>query len=146
MGSVTFADMTAIDLLELVAQPTQQVGFAAPCQTLEHATELAENGRAWSARVGGRLLVCAGLTETFPGKQGVAWAILAENKGVAMHAITRFARWQIVTSPLRRIEAIVRGDDPSCAAWARMVGLRFRTALEAWGPDSETHLLFERVR
>lgn len=146
MASVTFLPMEPRDLLDLVAQPSQAYGFARTKPTLEEAEQLARTGCAWTVFAGARLLACAGIIETFAARQGVAWAVLASYKGAAMVAMTRYAARQIAESPLRRIEAIVRADDPSCAKLAAMIGLSFRAVLPAWGAESQDHLLFDRVR
>lgn len=92
------------------------------------------------------MVACLGLRETFPGRQAVAWAILAEGIGAAHLAISRFARRRIAESPLRRIEAIVRAEVHAECVWARLVGLQAAHVLRCFGAQSETHVLFERIR
>ena len=94
----------------------------------------------------GRIVACVGLRETFPGRQAVAWAILACDLGAAHLAITRFARRRIIDSPLRRIEAIVRAEMPAECSWAGLVGLSPRCVLPCFGALSEPHVLYDRVR
>jgi hypothetical protein len=146
--SVRFRDLLAGDVVQLQLQPSQHMtlGFYRPLHNLEEGLELAEGGPGWTA-IGedGRILCCAGFRELWPGCHAVAWAMLAADIGAAHLAVTRFARARIADSPLPRIEAIVRAKVRAERAWAQAVGLKLNTELHAWGPDGETHLLYERV-
>ena len=141
--------MQAADALQIQRQASQLVQLGLERHiTLEEADDLATGGEAWtlreSADADARIVACVGLRELFPGRQAVAWAILAEGLGAAHLAVTRFARRRIAASPLRRIEAIVR-TDAECA-WAKLVGLTPAHVLRCYGGASETHVLFERIR
>lgn len=146
--TVTIDVMDPRDPLRIQRQASQRVQLGLErTVTEDEAADLAAGpGEAWSAWHDGRLAACLGLRETFPGRQAVAWAILAENVGRAHLSITRFARRRIAESPLRRIEAIVRADVPAEGAWAQLVGLAPNAVLRCFGAASETHVLFERIR
>lgn len=145
--TVTFAAMVATDALVIQRQASQRVQLGIERDvTIDEARDLVEGpGEAWTVRHRGRIVACLGLRETFPGRQAVAWAILAEGVGAAHLAVTRFARRRIAASGLARIEAIVRADVPAECAWAQLVGLRPAHVLRAFGARSETHLLCERI-
>lgn len=148
--TVSFAAFEPADAVAILVQPSQwvQAGIDARTMTIDAACDLAARGAAWSARdPQGRLLCCAGIVETFPGRQGTAWAMLAEALGVRQHlAITRFARARIAGCGLVRVESLVDADPAGrCAKWATAVGLTFNTVLHGWGADSGTVLLFDRV-
>lgn len=145
---VSITAMDPCDPLRIQRQVSQRVQLGLERTiTEEEAADLATGpGEAWSAWQQGRLVACIGLRETFPGRQAVAWAILAEQVGRAHLSITRFARQRIADSALRRIEAIVRADVPAECAWARLVGLSPSAVLRCFGAASETHVLFERIR
>lgn len=148
MTVVSFRRFQAEDALALRLQPSQhrELGFYRPLRTIDEARDLETGGDAWSAiDIDGRVLACAGFVETFPGRQGVAWALLAEGLGAAHLAITRYARLRIAESPLVRIEAIVKANDEGCS-WARLVGMSPAAVLRKFGGDSEDCVLFERVR
>jgi hypothetical protein len=159
--------LTGIDV-----QPSQRLtlGIDTRGVSREEAEELADEAEAWSIFADGRLIACFGIRETFPGKQGVAWATLAEGIGRAHLTMTRFAASRIAKSSLRRIEAIVRADDvepvlsefgeldaqqlidvamatptPECV-WARLVGLHPAHVLRKFGATGDTCMLFERLR
>jgi hypothetical protein len=95
---------------------------------------------------GGRILACYGFGYQWPpsertGGHALAWAMLGEGLGAAHVAITRFARETIAASPM-----IVRKAVEAECRWAELVGFRFVAELTSWGPERETHLLYERVR
>lgn len=140
--------MNAIDAVVIDRQPSQRVQLGLTREISEEEAEgLACGGEAWTAWTNDgtrwRIAACFGLRETFPGRQAVAWAILAEGIGAAHLAITRFARARIAASPLRRIEAVTRTDAEH--AWAKLVGLTPAHVLRAFGAASEDHLLLERI-
>ncbi len=144
--TITFRPMEAEDVLRLAVQPSQVMGIFGPVADLDHGRALVSAGAAWSAvDADGRPLVCAGIGESIPGHVGVAWALLATSIGAAHLAITRFARRQILGSPLKRIEAIVRCDQHGGRAWAEACGLELNTVLFGHGRDGSPHYLFERV-
>lgn len=146
--TIAIAPMIAADAVEIQRQASQRVQLGIERDmSLEEAEALADGaGEAWTIRQGDRIVACVGLRETFIGRQAVAWAILAEGIGAAHLAVTRFAKRRIASSPLRRIEAIVRADVPAECAWARLVGLQAAHVLRCFGAQSETHVLFERIR
>ena len=146
--TVQISKLVAADALEIQRQPSQAVQLGIErAMTPAEAEDLADGpGEAWAARYHGRIVACLGLRETFPGRQAVAWAILADGLGGAHLAITRFARRRIIDSQLRRIEALVRRDVAAECAWAKAVGLTARCVLPCFGAASEAHVLFDRVR
>jgi hypothetical protein len=142
------------DVERLVLQPSQHVtlGIHRPVHTIEDGRELAELGPAWTAvSSDGRILACYGFGYQWPpseltGGHALAWAMLGQGLGAEHVAITRFARDTLAASPIDRIEAIVRADVEAEWRWAELVGFNRVAELRAWGPEGETHLLYERVR
>lgn len=153
-GGVTIRPFTAGDVVELALQPSQHVtlGIHRPVHNIEDGREIGALGPAWTAIAeDGRVLTCYGFGYQFPpsdktGGHALAWAMLASGIGAAHVAITRFARATIADSPIDRIEAIVRADVEAEWRWAEMVGFQRVAVLRSWGPEGETHLLYERVR
>jgi hypothetical protein len=168
---VSFSRLEPEDILSIDLQASQRMtlGIDTASCTLEEAEELAQEREAWAVRSDGRLIACIGIRETFPGRHGVAWAILATGIGAAHLTMTRFARERIVNCGLQRVEAIVRAADaesvlehfpglngqqlidmvltmatPECV-WARLVGLRPAHVLRKFGANGETQILFERI-
>jgi hypothetical protein len=127
------------------------LGIHRPVHSLEDGRELEQLGPAWTAIGARRILACYGFGFQFEpnessGGHAIAWAMLGCNLGAAHVAITRFARATIAASPIQRIEAIVRASVRAEWRWAELVGFRRVAELRAWGPQGETHFLYERVR
>lgn len=149
--TVVFRPFHYADALSIAVQPSQwvQAGIDARCMSEEQARDLHARGAAWTAFApDGRVLCCAGIAETFAGRQGTAWAMLATGLGIRQHlAITRFARERIAQSPLVRIESLIEADPAGrCAKWALAVGLTLEATLASWGAASETVFLYRRIR
>lgn len=143
---VTIRPMTVADAMSLQRQSSQQVQVGlVRDMSVEVAQDLIDNGEAWTAERAGVPVAIMGLRETFAGRQGVAWAVLAEGVGAAHLPISRHARRRIADSALVRIEAIVRVDVDAEMLWARLVGLEPRCLLRKFGALSEDHMLFERI-
>lgn len=153
--------MTAIrpflagDVVQLALQPSQHVtlGIHKPIHSIEDGRALEALGPAWTATgEDGRILACYGFGYQFArptgcsGGHALAWAMLAANLGAAHVAITRFARATLAESPIDRIEAIVRAEVEAEWRWAELVGFERVAVLRAWGPEGETHLLYEHIR
>ncbi len=144
--SLQFRPMIAGDAVLLDLQPSQhfELGLHKPLLNMTEGEDLAENGLAWCAHRGSRILVIAGFRRLYT-PHAIAWAALSAAIGADHLAITRFAAAQIADAPFRRIEAIVDAADIAALRWARMVGLVAKCKLEAWGEDSRDHYLFQRV-
>lgn len=148
---VTFRDFEPQDSVEISAKLSAELlrlGLTEDPSSIAEGMALKRGGPAWTA-VGrdGEILCCAGFLETAPGLQASAWAMLAPVIGPAHLAITRFARWQIRTSPIFRIDALV-ARRPRELAWARLCGLREWAHLGPWacGDELEDIVLFSRMR
>jgi hypothetical protein len=142
-----FRPMLAGDAVLLELQPQQhfELGRYHSAYTLEEGAELADNGDAWTAHRGSRIVTIAGFRELFPG-HAVVWASLSSALGADHLAISRFARWQIENTRFRRLEAIVEAANLRAIDWARLVGLEPVHTLRGYGPDGSDHILFERVK
>lgn len=177
MGEVTFARLCPEDLSEIRLQPRQarqmaQLPFAG--DSAEDAAAIAAQPIAWCARRQGRIVACFGIYETFPGKHGVAWAMLAEGIGPAHLALTRFIQGEIVRCGLARLELLTAAPDieePIAVAerafggfnpgskvrrafqhatpemrWAVLLGLEPVHLLRQFGAQGVSLMLFERIR
>lgn len=146
MSALEFRPMLAGDAVLLAMQPSQhfELGLEAPRFTMEQGADLADNGHAWTAHRGSRIVTVAGFRQLFPG-HAVVWAALAADVGADHLAITRFARWQIANAPYRRLEAIVDAGNTRARTWAELVGLKPVHRLRAYGAAGTDHILFEKV-
>lgn len=165
-----FARLEPEHLLKIRRQPSQRTILGMDAAMGEDEAEgLAAQEIAFSAFAGNRLLACLGIAEQFPGRQGVAWAIMAEGIGRHHVALTRFAQFLVANSGLARIECIAQANDiehviarvPDAdpwaivqavladptpeIRWAIMVGFAPAHVLRRYGGLSETCLLLERL-
>lgn len=142
-----FRPMLAGDAVLLELQPSQhyELGRYHAAFTLEEGEELAENGDAWTAHRGSRIVTIAGFRELFPG-HAVVWASHSDELGRDYLAITRFAREQIRNTRFRRLEAIVDAEDERAVTWAALVGLTAVHVLRGYGAEGRDHILFERIQ
>jgi RimJ/RimL family protein N-acetyltransferase len=144
--TVEIRQMVPADALTIVRQPSQriQLGLETP-MTMEIAQDLVDGGEAWTAWREGVPIACLGIRDTFPGIQGVAWAILSAGLGRDHLAITRFCRYRLANSPLVRIEAIVSADNEADVVWAHRVGFKPEALLRKFGALSQDHVLYTRI-
>ena len=132
----------------------------------EVAAHYAEQPNMWACVRGGKPIAIMGINQTFPGVQGVAFALFGKGVSRSHHRLTRFAREVVIgQSGLRRVEAIVRCAEPPppfdrnpfemlhfCldsvtpeVRWAMDVGLSPVAVLRNFGVASEAHMLLERI-
>lgn len=147
LNGVQFRPMLAADAVLLELKPSQhrELGLDEPVFTFEKAADLADNGLAWTAHEGSRILCCSGFRQLYEG-HAIAWAAFALDLGRAGIAITRFAKRQLAAAPFRRIEAIVEAGNDIAVEWATRIGLQPVHVLRRYGANDETHILFERVQ
>lgn len=164
-----FRPLRASDLLQLEPQPSQSHWLGVPVGelSLEEAQAHADSGNAWTVWRDGAPIACLGVLETFPDRQGTAWALLGTKLGRDHLALTRFARDVVIgASPLVRIETfaaccpspIETADSPRWLLgnalarptpeirWAIRVGFSPVAVLRKFGAASETVMLLEVVR
>ncbi len=162
-------------LLAMKAQRSQQTSLGMPGDVdLAMANNLADQPEAWMAgRRNGDTIACFGISETFPGVQGVAWALLADGIGSDHLELTRFVRKVVDECGLQRLELLAkaaeieetRGFFKECGAptegdalvqavmtdptpecrWAVALGFEPAHVLRKFGAASETYMLFERI-
>lgn len=144
-----FRPMLAGDALLLEIQASQhfELGLDESTFTRERAEDLANNGLAWTAHDGARILCCAGFREIYRG-HAVAWAAFVDpaELGRAGVSISRFARRRVADAPYRRIEALVEADNERAVDWSHRIGLVPGYLLRSYGNEGRDHILFERVK
>lgn len=170
-GALSFRPLRAVDLFDLELQPSQRLQYGLPVagMTFEEAEAHAAQAGNWAmVDAGGAVRACFGITETFAGAQGLAWALIGAGLGPRAHlAMTRFARDEVIgKSELPRIEAIVvcelspfsTSSAPHAllaqalsrptpeVRWSLAVGLQPVAVLRKFGAANEPHLLMERIR
>jgi hypothetical protein len=103
-------------------------------------------GDAWTALLDGRPIACAGVVEVWSGR-AYAWALLAEDAGPHMLAITRAIRCFLQRAPYRRIEMAVTVGFDAGRRWAEMLGFQLETptAMRNYLPNGKDAWLYARV-
>lgn len=176
-GMVQIVPMVAEDAMLIERQRSQRVALGLEAEmSIEIAQDLIDGGEAWTVwrltEIEAAPIACMGIRETFPGVQGVGWAILAEGIGAAHLAVTRHFARRVAESPLQRIEVVAKSsvdaeailakfpdidpnallqcvlalDDGPEVRWPRLAGMMPAHVLRKFGAASETHILFERIR
>ncbi len=165
-----FVHLEAEHLLTIERQPSQRFVLGQYADfSEEEAQAHAAQKVAYTALLGGRIMACMMIFETFPQQVGVAYAVLAQGLGRHHLQLTRFIRGKIAESGLPRIEVIAPcGDiEPLAQAhpefdpwqlvqaalqaptpemrWAMMLGLKPAHVLRKYGGRCESYMLFERI-
>jgi hypothetical protein len=100
---------------------------------------LEADGGAWTLLVDGRVMICGGVIDRGGGR-GEAWALVAEDAGRAMAAITRAARGCLDAAPYRRVEAVTARAFRPGGRWARLLGFQSEGVMRGYcagGGDAE---------
>ena len=162
-----FTRLVPVDLARIAPQESQRMwlGIAGECDFAQ-AQLLASQPVAWTASLGARVVACFGISETFPGMQGVAWALLSAPIGPSHLELTRFMQTEIRTCGLARLELLARATDvepfvgeydpwmlvsasmsvPTAECrWATLLGFEPAHVLRKFGAAGETYMLFERI-
>jgi hypothetical protein len=92
----------------------------------------------------GRMVAAGGLSENHP-HYATAWAMLGDDAGEAMTAITRAVRRVLAAGAYARVDTTVRSDFVQGQRWARMLGFARVGTMHKWGADGSDHDLYERV-
>jgi hypothetical protein len=134
---VNVEPLKAEHLATLVLQPSQAAWRDS--MTPDQFRALAATDAAWAVLDNGHVMMCAGVIETGVGR-GEAWALLSDDSGRAMTALTRAVRRYMESAPFRRIEAVVAVNFAPGHRWAKMLGFRFEGLMTAYlddGSDAE---------
>lgn len=108
-----------------------------------HALVALESENSWSGIVDGRVFVCAGTIQQWPGRH-TAWAYVARGTLRHMPWITEEVK-RALERVKGRIEFTVRADFPAGLRWAKTLGFEIETPrLRGYGPEGEDHVGFVR--
>lgn len=170
MSELVFYPLAPDDLFEIERQESQVLWLGAPGEVDAEAAQLiSEQDCSWTAWADGRILACFGISETFPGSNGVAWSLLSRSIGKYHLPLTRFMRGELERSGLPRIELLAKALEvepiieknphvtdpatwrlaamadptPECR-WAVLLGFTPAHLLRRFGAACESYMLFER--
>lgn len=136
--------LEAAHLEALVLQPAQAAWRDG--MTSDQFRALAATDSAWTVMDDERrVLMCAGVIETGVGR-GEAWALLSQDSGRSMAAVTRAVARYMDAAPFRRIEAVVAVNFAPGRRWAKMLGFRFEGLMTAYLDDGSDAERWARVK
>lgn len=92
-----------------------------------------------------RVLGIGGLVDQGGGRAH-AWAMLANNIGLAFVGLHRGALRLLETSAYRRVEMVTLCNFNEAQRWARQLGFEPEAMLRAWFPSGAAGMLWSRVR
>jgi hypothetical protein len=107
-------------LREIALQPHQQ-HLGAALREQGWAEQVSAAGPCWTALADAQPIACAGFQDCWEGR-AIAWAILADQAGRHMPALTRAVRRALASHPAERIEAQALVGFAPAARWARLLG------------------------
>lgn len=142
-GGVTIRAFEPDDLDAIALQPGQQgddFGFG----RAGHLA-MAENGPAFTALRDGHVIAIGGLTRN-RADYATAWALIGEDAGPALTALTRAVRRVIAASSFRRIDMLVRSGFQPATRWAWMLGFAREGAMRGLGSDGTDFDLFALLK
>jgi len=106
-----------------------------------------ENEWANTLCVDGRVAVCAGFIEIWPGR-AMVWSFLGKDLNsknfLEFHNI---AKRFVDLVPYKRLEAYVRCDFKAGHRWIKALGFKQESAcMEAFEPDGSDHALYSKIK
>ncbi len=128
--------------LETIRVQAAQPELAADRMTL--ALAYAGAGSAFTARVGGQIVMCGGAFASHAG-HATMWSALAEDAGPAMLALTRATRRLIDKLNYPRLDTYVRPTHAPAVRWVKLLGFVEEARLSRWFDDGEDVMIFSRV-
>jgi RimJ/RimL family protein N-acetyltransferase len=135
------APFHASDLCEMRLQPSQ----AGELVHLDpSALELLAGGLAFTGRIDGRPVACAGIVPSAYGS-GAMWAFLAADAGPYMLRLTRAGLRMLEIARLRRVEANVPADFVAGCRWLPILGFELEGLMRKYGPDGSDHYRYART-
>lgn len=98
-------------------------------------------GLAYTLRIDGRLIACAGVIEISP-TQGHLWSFLSVHAPRHMVRLHKIARRFLEVSGKRQLVATTEIDFPDGSRWLEMLGFLKVGCLDHYGPDGRDHHLY----
>lgn len=142
---MTIAAFRPEHLPALEVQPAQSVELG-DNQTLGYGVFLAEQGPAWSAVRGDRVLAAFGLIE-HSAAHASAWALISgEIAARELRELTETILRAAALDIYVRVDTMVRTDFARARSWALRLGFQREGTMRAWGENSIDFDMYARVR
>lgn len=136
------------DLAGLVPQHAQALEAVGVADWRAMAACAASQGPAWTGRLGGRVIGCAGVALLWPGRAH-AWCWLACDIPItAWPAIHRAVMRRLAQLPalgIRRLEAEAAFDFRAGNRWLRMLGFQDEGLARAFSPCGRDFVRYARI-
>jgi hypothetical protein len=136
------------DAAALELQDAQAAEMHATGDWRERLAGVAAHGPTWTARIGGRVVCCAGFIEKWRGS-AQAWALIGTHipraAWVGLHGAVRQRIEQAPALGWWRVETHVRADFPPGVRWAELLGMEREGLAQGYGPDGADHWLYARI-
>lgn len=147
-GGLVVTGFEPADLMELEPQHQQAMEFAAVGDWRPMIEFAASQGPAWTGRIGGRVIGCAGAALLWRGRAH-AWSVLGENlpraAWPALHkAVTRRLA-QLPALGIWRLEAEHCAGFAAGRRWLELLGFEREGRARAFGPGAEDFERYARV-
>lgn len=139
-----------VDLVPFRAEHLAEIELQAAQQYVRHlldieAARALEGPQAWTVRAG-RVLLCGGVTELWPGR-GLLWSYVAKDIKARMVGVTRVAQRFLDLCPYVRIEAYVDCEFAAGHRWMHLLGFSLEAPrMRKHGVDGRDEALYARVR
>jgi len=100
-------------------------------------------GESYTININNEVIACVGIYP-YTDNIGKMWALLSENSGKHMLALTRLVKGYCVKSPYARLETTVRTDYELGHRWAELLGFVCETpdGMRNYSPDLQTYSLY----
>lgn len=141
---IAISQLQPAHLLEIRMQDAQAGELRPGTDLLAHGVKLCQRGMAFTVMLNGRPVAAGGLAEIH-GHYATAWALVGQDAGPAMTAMTRAVRRVLASRAYERVDVTVRRDFEAGHRWAWLLGFEKFGTLRKWGPDRADYTLYERV-
>jgi hypothetical protein len=127
----------------LTLQSAQQADLAW-IERPEYGAALSLAGESYTVLAGGHPVACIGVQEHHP-QRAEAWALLGDDCGPHMRAITRAVLGWLQTTRYLRVEANVATEFTAAQRWATMLGFHAEGVRRAYLPSGEDATSYARI-
>lgn len=131
------------DLFAIAVQ-LKQAEVRDALQTPGYGEALQKAGPAFTVAVKGTIMACIGLISQWPGNAR-AWAILSEESGCCMLAMTRAIRTWMRFHNEGRIDCAVDCGFDEAVRWVELLGFKREGTMRAYTPERRDCFLYAQV-
>ena len=131
------------DLFAIAVQQ-HQAEVRTALQTPGYGEALAQAGPAFTVTKGDDVMACVGTIPQWPGNAR-AWAIISQNAGSCMLAMTRAIRTWLRFHNEGRVDCAVDCDFAEAVRWVELLGFKREGTMRAYTPERRDCFLYAQV-